>query len=182
MTLAICLSCGERRFGALVPCRSCGQSSTGDVDLDVMFSEHRMSPKTLDGFSTVVALIKEESPNAEVGLWSFLKHVSDTYPDVLTIDVPAGLTTEVSATLERVPFPGVTVELREIRYDGPAKTKAPSPKRAFAKLLIAIVVAVVFLIMVRANSNSDAGGVVRLGALIVALGFSWSAAAELSEM
>ena len=39
MTQALCLHCGEIKFGALCPCPQCQADSTGNVDLDIAFSD-----------------------------------------------------------------------------------------------------------------------------------------------
>ena len=47
MTWALCLNCGEKKFGAICPCPSCQAESTGDINLDIAFSDHHMSVETI---------------------------------------------------------------------------------------------------------------------------------------
>jgi len=39
MSLALCFNCGNVKFGALCECDKCGIASTGDMDLDILFSD-----------------------------------------------------------------------------------------------------------------------------------------------
>jgi hypothetical protein len=43
MTWALCLNRGETKFGAIRPCRSCKTASTGDMSLDIAFSDHHVA-------------------------------------------------------------------------------------------------------------------------------------------
>ena len=57
MTWALCLTCGDVKFGAICPCPNCGVSSTGNMQLDIAFSDHHLSRRTLDELGAVVAEI-----------------------------------------------------------------------------------------------------------------------------
>ena len=41
MTQALCLSCGNTKFGAIVPCPDCRVASCGDMKTDIAFSDRR---------------------------------------------------------------------------------------------------------------------------------------------
>jgi hypothetical protein len=47
MTMALCLYCGKTKFGALVPCPYCHIKGTGNIMLDIKFSDHHFSNHTL---------------------------------------------------------------------------------------------------------------------------------------
>jgi hypothetical protein len=49
MTLAICLKCGARKIGALVPCVSCGYEPKEEQDKakSVLLSDHNLSKEAL---------------------------------------------------------------------------------------------------------------------------------------
>jgi len=46
VTWALCLNCGEVKFGAICPCPKCNVESTGDMNLDIAFSDHHMAKET----------------------------------------------------------------------------------------------------------------------------------------
>lgn len=53
MTLAVCVACGTRKFGALLPCPECGHvPGTPDEQAKAMIlSDHVMDPDHLEGIS-----------------------------------------------------------------------------------------------------------------------------------
>lgn len=53
MTAAICLKCGARKFGALVPCRSCGYQPKEEDDQakSLLLSDHYLSGDDLTNVS-----------------------------------------------------------------------------------------------------------------------------------
>jgi hypothetical protein len=50
MTVAICISCGERKFGAFVGCKGCGFRPTSEEELakSMMVTDHYFSTEQLD--------------------------------------------------------------------------------------------------------------------------------------
>lgn len=80
MTEALCLHCGTIKFGAICPCGECGVASSGDMELDIAFSDHCVSADTLIRFGTVIRKIRTTCANEEIVAWSFLAYVSVHYP------------------------------------------------------------------------------------------------------
>lgn len=50
MTIAVCIYCGEKKFGALNPCDSCGKIPSGmeDIARSMMLTDHYMSVESLE--------------------------------------------------------------------------------------------------------------------------------------
>jgi hypothetical protein len=56
MTLAVCMACGSRKFGAFLPCPECGHvPATPEEQAKAMIlSDHVMDPASLDGISASI--------------------------------------------------------------------------------------------------------------------------------
>ena len=54
MTWALCFNCGELKFGAYCPCPECQVASTGDMNLDLLFSDHYLTRATLGALGEMV--------------------------------------------------------------------------------------------------------------------------------
>lgn len=113
MTMALCFNCGETKFGALCPCESCDAGSTGNVNLDIAFSDHRMSLETLKAFGEVVKAIRRVCDNDELRFWSFLSYISTNHSDILTIKLESKFQRPVAEILARADPPSVEVQESE---------------------------------------------------------------------
>src|ERR1043166_2953476 len=71
MTMALCLSCGSTKLGAFNPCSNCRAGPSGDKDLDILFSDHRMSARTIEQFGQVIRAIQGATADPEVRFWVF---------------------------------------------------------------------------------------------------------------
>ena len=83
MTWALCLNCGQKKFGALCDCPKCGAGSTGNVGLDIAFSDHRISVGTIEAFGDVVRAIRRVSDDEELRFGAFMRYISLHHPDIL---------------------------------------------------------------------------------------------------
>lgn len=110
MTWALCLNCGATKFGAICPCPDCGVASTGDMNLDIAFSDHHLSVSTLEGFGGVVRAIREVCGDDELRFWSFIHHVSQHHPDVLGVTLSADQFDRCAEVIARANPPPVEVE------------------------------------------------------------------------
>ena len=110
MTMALCFNCGHTKFGAICPCPECSVPSTGDMNLDIAFSDHRMSVATLGAFGEVVRAIRQVCDDDQLRFWSFIRYVSVYHPDVLGINQPPEQQAECDAVLARAHPPPVAVE------------------------------------------------------------------------
>ena len=81
MTWALCFNCGATKFGAICPCPQCGFTSTGDMNLDIAFSDHRLSEETLRAFGAVVGSIHRVCDDDHLRFWTFIHYVSTRHPD-----------------------------------------------------------------------------------------------------
>ena len=113
MTWALCFNCGATKFGALCPCPECAFASTGDMNLDIAFSDHRLSESTLKAFGTVVASIRRVCDDDQLRFWSFIHYVSTRHPALLGVNLPAEQRERCEAVVARANPPPITVEESE---------------------------------------------------------------------
>ena len=99
MTEALCLNCGAIKFGAICPCEECGASSSGDVEIDITFSDHHISVDQLKRFGSIIRMIQSNCEDKETAAWSFIAYVSENHPEILEADVPSHLISDVNRAL-----------------------------------------------------------------------------------
>jgi hypothetical protein len=109
MTMALCFSCGNVKWGAIVPCDECGIGSTGEMGLDILFSDHHMAVSTLEQFGQIVKRINREVIDEEVRFWTFLYYGSQVHSDLLKSEPPGEIAEQVKALYHRLEFPDVKV-------------------------------------------------------------------------
>ena len=88
MSLALCLVCGNIKFGALCECVKCGAGTTRNTDLDILFSDWQMSEEFMEELSNIIIKINSIGNNKEVNFWAFLAYMSKEHSDILEINVP----------------------------------------------------------------------------------------------
>lgn len=110
MTFALCFHCGEVKWGAICPCRQCGVASSGDMGLDIAFSDHRMTYDTLQQFGAVVAAIRKACDDDQIAAWAFITYVSTYHSDILTATPPLPIADEVDRVLSTAEIPTVDVK------------------------------------------------------------------------
>ncbi len=113
MTWALCLNCGETKFGALCPCPACQSNSTGDISLDIQFSDHNISVETIKEFGEVVRAIQAVCTDDRLRNWSFLHYVSSNHPELLTVKLDPEFAIQVEDVLTRANPPEVTLRKPE---------------------------------------------------------------------
>lgn len=113
MTWALCLNCGATKFGAICPCPECQVTSTGDMNLDIAFSDHRMSKATLGAFGEVVRSLGRVCQNDQHRFWAFIHYVSTHHPDILGVKLSPEARQRCEAIVARAQPPPVTVEEAE---------------------------------------------------------------------
>ena len=87
MTWALCLNCGATKFGAICPCPECQVSTSGSMNLDIVFSDHNMSQNTLKAFGETVRTIRRVCDDDHLRFWSFVHYVSTHHPDLFGVDL-----------------------------------------------------------------------------------------------
>jgi hypothetical protein len=110
MTWALCFNCGTTKFGAICPCPECVVGSTGDMGLDIAFSDHHMSEATLKAFGEVVCSIRRVCEDDQLRFWSFIHYVSTRHPEILGVDMAADKRDRCEEVVARANPPPVTVE------------------------------------------------------------------------
>ncbi len=109
MTWALCFNCGSIKFGAVCPCPQCQVASTGDLRLDILFSTHHWRRETLEEFGSVVQAIQAAAGDRTLGFWAFIRHISDTYPEILQVELEPEARSTVDAILAGLVLPSVTL-------------------------------------------------------------------------
>jgi hypothetical protein len=109
MIWALCLNCGEVKFGAIFPCPNCQVESTRNFTLDITFSDHCLSVDSLKALGEIIKTIHKHSDDDELCFWTFLQHVSEKYV-ALKVNVPTELAPKVPGLLKNIELPKITVE------------------------------------------------------------------------
>ncbi len=134
MTWALCFNCGEIKFGALCPCSECRAEATGNSDLDIAFSDHRLAKSTLEDFGSIIQQIRQVRDDDELRFWTFLHYVSENYPTILSIDSKPEMSATVHKVLERVDLPRITLEQVPRRTAYPERENDAEGKRGIKKM------------------------------------------------
>ena len=88
MTLALCLNCGAVKFGAICPCPKCSVASSGNMQLDIAFSDHHLPLEKLKELGDVVRRIgKVCGDDAKLRGMSFMGYVTEHEPGILRINL-----------------------------------------------------------------------------------------------
>lgn len=132
MTTALCLQCGDTKFGALCPCQSCDAQASGDPNLDIAFSDHRMPVENLQQFGHVIRAINDACDDPAVRFWTFISYVSKHHDELLYATPPPELLEQVNQVLTSAELPIVDLKLKEIPPDdGPPVVSIPIPRSMF---------------------------------------------------
>lgn len=110
MTQALCLNCGELKFGVWRPCSNCGVASSGHVFLDIHYSDHNYSPATLEELGQVIHQIAPAYATAVERLRAFHRYVCDLDPELQWRPVSETEEARVSAILDCLDLPEVKLE------------------------------------------------------------------------
>jgi hypothetical protein len=115
MTQALCFHCGETKFGALCPCPECQSGPTGDIQLDIAFSDHHMSVASIAGFGRAIKAIRMVCEDDELCFWSFISFVSTHHSDILRVELEPEIGRSCAKVLARASPEPVTVEEPEFK-------------------------------------------------------------------
>jgi hypothetical protein len=107
MTPALCLRCGETKFGAWCPCFKCGAEASGDEDLEIAFSDQMMIARTIKGFGAVIKAIRQGTNDPDVVLWTFIAYVTRHHSEILTAKLPPEIASRADDLLDRLDLPEV---------------------------------------------------------------------------
>jgi hypothetical protein len=109
MTRALCFNCGDIKFGAICPCPKCGVGSSGDVNLDIAFSDHRISKTSLEQLGKVIGYIRERTADDELRFWAFIRYVAIHHTSVLDVTLEPELESRCDELLARGSLPDVRI-------------------------------------------------------------------------
>jgi hypothetical protein len=98
------------KFGAICPCPECNVTSTGDMNLDIAFSDHRISAATIEAFGNVIRAIRRICDDDQLRFWAFIRFVSVNHPTILRVELSPDDQARCDAVLERAHPPSVAVE------------------------------------------------------------------------
>jgi len=99
MSLALCLKCGNIKIGAFNECDKCGSPSTGNEDLDIQFSDWKLSVENIDFFSNIIQNISNMCSNKKIVFWTFLAYISKEHNEILEVEVPEEYQKDVESLL-----------------------------------------------------------------------------------
>lgn len=105
MTIALCLNCGETKFGALCPCLKCGAPATGHMKVDIAFSSNYLRSEALDQLGAVVVALRAASEDSDLRLAALLHYASENYPNILHIEFKPEALSEINDLLDRAQLP-----------------------------------------------------------------------------
>jgi hypothetical protein len=88
----------------------CQAVSTGDFNLDIAFSDHRLSRSTLEQLGAVIKAIARRTDDQELRFWSFIHYVSSNHPSILSVTLQPDACEQVESVLS-----GLSVEPVEVR-------------------------------------------------------------------
>jgi hypothetical protein len=115
MTRALCLRCGDIKFGALCPCMTCCADADPDRNLAIALSDHYLAVPALERIGQLVRDLAARSPDGDArrsALLLFLAQLGSRYAR----PVPEAIAPRARELLASVDVPGVS--------------HAPSPPRA----------------------------------------------------
>jgi hypothetical protein len=83
------------------------------MNVDIPFSDHRMSVATIEAFGEVVRAIRRVCDDDQLRFWSFIRFVSVNHGDILGVRLPDEEAAECDAVLACAHPPSVVVEESE---------------------------------------------------------------------
>lgn len=114
MTWAMCLNCGDIKGGALLPCSKCEAPATGNLALDIAFSDHRIPREKLLELGSVVSEIHRVCEDRSLCLCTFLQYVTLHHPSILEIDLKAEAKDAVERVLSQLRVSSLSIMSNEL--------------------------------------------------------------------
>jgi hypothetical protein len=109
MTMALCFSCGEIKFGAFCPCPQCHVTSCGNIRLDMLFSDHYYEVETLRELGEVIRAIEPTCEDPSTRFWTFMHFISENHPGVLQMKGKPEDVERMTEVLRSLSLPSVTL-------------------------------------------------------------------------
>jgi len=106
--MALCLNCGDIKFGAICPCPACNVASCGETEVDIMFSDHFHATESLEEAGAVIKAIRNAATDSNESHWAIMQYLSTQFPDILTVRLKEPMQQRVSQLLGSIALPPVT--------------------------------------------------------------------------
>jgi hypothetical protein len=110
VTIALCMKCGETKWGAWCECEKCGTKPDVGSRLELIFTDHNYAPDTLEQLGSVLKEISSLSADSQQAQAAFLYYISGTHPDILQVSFPPKEAKVFDALLNACTFEPVTIE------------------------------------------------------------------------
>jgi hypothetical protein len=110
MTIALCLKCGETKWGAWCECEKCGEKPDVGSPLELIFTDHNYAPDTLEQLGAVLKEISSLSADSQQAQAAFLYYLSVHHPTILQVNCPPEEAKVFDALLAACTFEPVTIE------------------------------------------------------------------------
>ena len=110
MTQALCLNCGNLKFGALCECPECHAASTGNLGLDIAFSDHHLAESSLSALGDFIKKLASRTEDRGTVFWSFINYVSENHQEILQAEVPPEYSAKVTDLLSRTDIPMIALK------------------------------------------------------------------------
>jgi hypothetical protein len=105
MTTALCLNCGELKWGALCPCKKCNIRTT-----DIRFSDHYLKRDVLQQLGNVLRLIDQKDVPREIKERVFLYFVSIKIPELVCVQIEDDLKQQVVDIYNQMDLPDIIIK------------------------------------------------------------------------
>ncbi len=130
MTIALCLKCGETKWGALCACESCSEGPLGPMDsglleilgmvglgrafhtenpFDMLFSDHYYASESLSEFGACIKEINQHCEDPLLRLCAFLAHVAAEHPSEVMLSPEPPNKERLDSILKRCACPAITL-------------------------------------------------------------------------
>ena len=129
MTIALCLNCGKIKLGALCPCPGCGLSSSGNFRLDLLFSDHHITPKSLSLLGQVIGTIRASTTDDDLFCSAVLHFVQLQNPNLLTSTTESSQLKQVERLLASLNLPAVTLVPSEVEHHDEVNSDTVMPHK-----------------------------------------------------
>lgn len=107
MTMALCMNCGEAKFGATCECPSCHDTPKEDDQMNLLFSDWFCSWEQIEEFGLVIKEIGTHSEDPKLCREAFLLYISQKHPQILTYSSDYVVEQGVEDLLKLCDFPKV---------------------------------------------------------------------------
>jgi hypothetical protein len=104
------------KFGAWLPCKSCGVGSTGNRNFDIFMSDHYLHDRALSFLGSVAAKIRGVAVNPESAQQLFMYYAVQTLPGMGRVDIDPEQKNRVDRALRAADIPQLPSDL-VFRFD-----------------------------------------------------------------